>query len=82
MARQRRFLVLAEGNFGPLTSKTANAAIRYSPTEVVAVLDSMAAGRSVQDVLGFGGNLPIVSTFAEGMKHGPNALLIGIAPSG
>jgi uncharacterized NAD-dependent epimerase/dehydratase family protein len=82
MARDRRFLVLAEGSFGPLTSKTANAAIRYSPSEVVAVIDSKVAGRAVQDVLGFGGNLPIVSTFAEGMKHKPNALLIGIAPSG
>lgn len=82
MARDRRFLVLAEGNFGPLTSKTANAAIRYSPNEVVAVLDSEAAGKSAQDVLGFGGSLPIVSTFAEGMTYKPNALLIGIAPSG
>ncbi len=82
MARQRKFLVLAEGNFGPLTSKTANAAIRYSPGEVVAVLDSTAASRTAQDVLGFGGTIPIVSTFAEGMTHAPNALLIGIAPAG
>lgn len=82
MARERRFLVLAEGNFGPLTSKTANAAIRYIPSQVVAVLDSTKAGQSTQEVLGFGGDLPIVSTFAEGMNHKPNALLIGIAPSG
>lgn len=82
MARDRRFLVLAEGNFGPLTSKTANAAIRYTPSEVVAVLDSSKAGKTSQDVLGFGGDLPVVGTFAEGMKHKPNALLIGIAPSG
>ena len=31
MSGKRRFLILAEGNFGPLTSKTANAAVRYIP---------------------------------------------------
>lgn len=82
MTRSRRFLILAEGNFGPLTSKTANACIRYTPKSVVAVLDSTAAGQSVNDVLGFGGSIPIVSTFDEGMQYGPTALLIGIAPSG
>lgn len=83
MPGTRRFLILAEGNFGPLTSKTANAAMRYIPSEVAAILDSTSVTKSVQDVLGFGGNtVPIVATFDEGMKHKPNALLIGIAPTG
>ena len=78
----RRFLVLAEGRFGPLSSKTANAAIRYAPQEVVAVLDGQQAGRTAQEVLGFGGAIPVVGTFAEGMALEPTALLIGIAPVG
>ena len=82
MRNDRKFLILAEGNFGPLTSKTANACIRYSPNEVVAVLDSTVAGQTAHDILGFGGGIPIVSTFEAGMSYGPNALLIGIAPSG
>jgi uncharacterized NAD-dependent epimerase/dehydratase family protein len=82
MARPRRFLVLAEGKFGPLSSKTANAAIRYTPNDVAAVLDSTAAGQRVSDVLGFGGAIPIVATFEEGLSYSPTALLIGIAPSG
>ncbi|MEO7998190.1 MAG: DUF1611 domain-containing protein [Gemmatimonadaceae bacterium] len=83
MPGQRRFLILAEGNFGPLSSKTANAALRYIPREVAAILDSTSVSTSVQEVLGFGGtDVPIVATFEEGMKHNPNALLIGIAPSG
>ncbi len=82
MARTRRFLILAEGSFGPLTSKTANACLRYAPQEVVAVLDSGTAGRSVQDVIGFGGATPVVASFADGMTYQPNALLIGIAPAG
>jgi len=78
----RRFLILAEGNFGPLTSKTANACIRYAESEVVAVLDSTNAGQSAQQVLGFGGDIPVVASFAEAMTRQPNALLIGIAPAG
>lgn len=78
----RRFLILAEGSFGPLTSKTANACIRYVPDEVVAVLDSTHAGQSAHQVLGFGGNIPVVASFAEGLGYAPTALLIGIAPAG
>ena len=77
-----RFVALAEGNFGPLTSKTANSCIRYTPERVVAVMDSRLRGKTVQDVLGFGGATPVVSTLEEGIKLGANALLIGIAPMG
>lgn len=78
----RRFLILAEGHFGPQSSKTANAAIRYIPNEVVAVLDSRHAGKTVQDILGFGGSIPIVASFTAGVATAPTALLIGIAPAG
>ena len=77
-----RFLALAENNFGPTTSKTANACIRYTPERVVAVIDSRHDGKTADDVLGFGGDIPVVSTLAQGLKRKPNALLIGIAPQG
>jgi D-glutamate N-acetyltransferase len=77
-----RFLILADGEFGPLTSKTANSVIRYLPDRVVGVVDRATAGRSVQDVLGFGGAIPVVATMAEGLARKPDAVLIGIAPVG
>jgi uncharacterized NAD-dependent epimerase/dehydratase family protein len=77
-----KFLILADGAFGPETSKTANSAIRYFPDRVVAVLDSKAPGRTCQDVLGFGGAIPVVHTIAEGFARRPTAVLIGIAPQG
>lgn len=77
-----RFLLIAEGAFGPETSKTANSAIRYLPERVVGVLDSAARGRTAQEVLGIGGSIPVVGTFEEGLKLGPTAVLIGIAPRG
>jgi uncharacterized NAD-dependent epimerase/dehydratase family protein len=77
-----RYLILAESYFGPLTSKTANSAIRYLPERIVAVLDSTQAGRTVHDVLGFGGAIPVVGTIEEGLRDDPTALLVGIAPQG
>ena len=82
MPRELRFLVIAEGQFGPLTSKTANSCIRYTPERVVAVIDSRRAGRTSQDVLGFGGDIPVVSSVKEGLERKPTALLIGVAPQG
>jgi uncharacterized NAD-dependent epimerase/dehydratase family protein len=82
MAASIRFLVLADGLFAPRTSKTANSCIRYAPEKVVAVLDPTKAGRRVQEILGFGGEIPIVGSFDEGFAFAPNALLVGIAPQG
>ncbi|MBA3672089.1 MAG: DUF1611 domain-containing protein, partial [Gemmatimonadaceae bacterium] len=82
MSRDLRYLILADGSFGPETSKTANACIRYTPQNVVGVLDTSSAGRTVSQVLGFGGDIPVVATLDEGLALNPNALLIGIAPSG
>ncbi|HVZ77184.1 MAG TPA: DUF1611 domain-containing protein [Gemmatimonadaceae bacterium] len=82
MPRDPRFLILAEGFFNPLRSKTANACIRYSPQRVAAVLDSTQRGKTAAHVLGFGDGIPVVGSFDEGLAHKPNALLIGIAPPG
>jgi uncharacterized NAD-dependent epimerase/dehydratase family protein len=78
----RKMLALAEGRFSPLRSKTANGAIIYLPDQVVAVIDSTKAGKTAQEVLGYGGSIPIVANIQEGMKYGPTDLLIGIAPTG
>jgi uncharacterized NAD-dependent epimerase/dehydratase family protein len=81
MARPR-FLIVADGDFGPMTSKTANSVIRYLPDRTVGVLDREHAGATVQDVLGFGGSIPVVESMQAGLALGPTAVLIGIAPQG
>ena len=65
-----------------MTSKTANSVIRYLPDRTVGVLDRQQAGKTVQDVLGFGGSIPVVGSMQEGLALGPTAVLIGIAPQG
>lgn len=82
MSDQPRFLILADGDFAPMTSKTANSVIRYRPERVVGVVDRVTAGRTAQDVLGFGGSIPVVGSMAEGLRLKPTAVLIGIAPAG
>ena len=77
-----RFLILAEGRFDTLYAKTAICAIRYIPEQVAAVIDSHHAGKTVEDVIGFGENIPVVASLDEGLAWEPSALLIGIAPAG
>lgn len=79
-----RITILAEGAFGVETAKTASSAVRYQPERVASVIDARFAGSTVGETLGFGGDIPIVSTFAEAMalEPRPEALLVGIAPQG
>jgi uncharacterized NAD-dependent epimerase/dehydratase family protein len=77
-----RYLIIADGDFAPMTSKTANSIIRYLPDRVVAVLDRSQAGKTAEDVLGFGGAIPVVGSMREGLDRKPDTVLIGIAPQG
>jgi uncharacterized NAD-dependent epimerase/dehydratase family protein len=78
----RRYVILAEGQFGEPGSKTAMGVIRYGRDAVVAVIDPSRAGRNVADWLGPPHDIPVVATLAEALSKRPTALLIGIAPRG
>ena len=82
MKTQRRYVILAEGRFGPLESKTANQVIRYLPEQVTGVIDSTKAGRTAQEVLGFGGAIPVHRDILSSLAGDPDTLLIGVAPTG
>jgi uncharacterized NAD-dependent epimerase/dehydratase family protein len=77
-----RYLIIADGNFHPLESKTANSVIRYHPSRVLAILDRDRVGQTAQSVLGFGGPIPVIGSIEEGLALKPNAVMIGIAPAG
>jgi uncharacterized NAD-dependent epimerase/dehydratase family protein len=80
---RRRLVILAEGQFGPHSAKTAYGVIRYGRDDVVAVLDSTHAGENVAAYLP-GRDIPIVAALGEALAlpRRPDALLIGIAPTG
>ncbi len=79
----RRLVILTEGQWHVHNAKTATGVIRYGTDDVVALLDSTIAGRNVAEWLP-GHDIPVVASLAEAlaMEPRPNALLIGIAPTG
>ena len=76
----RKLVILTEGHTNPHTAKTASCLLRYCPDEVVALIDSTRAGETAEQVLGVGGDIPVVSKLAE--AKGGRTLLLGIAPPG
>ncbi len=73
-------VILTEGHTNPHTAKTATSLIRYCRDECVALLDSAQAGRTSQELLGVGGDLPVVDSLDA--ATGADTLVIGIAPQG
>ena len=78
----RRLALLAEGRFTALDAKTAVGLLRYRPGEVAAVVDSPRAGARAQDLVGAGGDVPVVADLDAAAARGAQALLIGVAPQG
>ncbi len=78
-----RLCVFAEGKFATEDAKTGHGVIRYAPREIVAVVDSTAAGRRADEVVPYCARpVPIVATLAEAAALGATRLLIGVAPAG
>ncbi len=77
---QPRIVILTDGGTNPHTGKTAASVIRYRRDDVIALLDREQAGKTSGELLGVGGDLPIVASLNEV----PNAttLLLGTAPPG
>ena len=80
--KAERIAILAEGRLGVLTSKTAACVVRYQPERVACLIDSTRRGRLAGEVLGFGGDIPVVGSVGEALGRFPDSLLIGIAPKG
>ena len=74
--------ILAEGLFAPATAKTAIGVLRYAPFEVVAVVDSIRAGKDASDCVGVGQGVPVVASVDDAFARGATVLLIGTAAAG
>ncbi|MEE8436913.1 MAG: DUF1611 domain-containing protein [Candidatus Neomarinimicrobiota bacterium] len=76
-----QFVILAPGAFDYIKNKTGNMLIRYREKEVRAVIDPQKAGKTAQEVLGFGGRIPVIGTFEEA-DSAADTLVVGNAPQG
>ena len=77
-----RFAILCPGSFDYISNKTGNMLIRYRPQDVCCVIDPDKSGQTAQDILGYGGEIPIVSNFNESKDYSPNAMVIGSSSQG
>ena len=76
------FAILCPGSFDYISNKTGNMLIRYRPQDVCCVIDPDKSGQTAQSVLGYGGEIPVVSNFNEAMDYSPNVMVIGSSSQG
>ncbi len=79
MTTYHRIVILTEGASTPFLAKTAISLLRYRTDDVAAVLDAGEAGRTAQDLLSAGGDIPVIGSLDDVQA---DALFIGIAPPG
>ncbi|MGL4882476.1 MAG: DUF1611 domain-containing protein, partial [Waterburya sp.] len=78
-AKNRVAILLEDGIKGD-HGKTGLAFLRYSQTEIVAVIDRACAGESLAELTGIDRHVPIVADVKAALEYKPDVLLIGIAP--
>jgi uncharacterized NAD-dependent epimerase/dehydratase family protein len=82
LTEYKRILLLTEGRLGVFTSKTAAVLLRYRHQDIVGVLDSGCAGRKLSELIPWAPERPIVPDIAGALELEPDALFVGIHPTG
>jgi uncharacterized NAD-dependent epimerase/dehydratase family protein len=81
--RPHRVALLAHDRFGPFTSKTAVAVIRYGREDVVAVVDRSKMEADASEYIGRPGDgIPVVRSVEAALTHRPDVIIFGWAPEG
>ncbi|MBM0740187.1 DUF1611 domain-containing protein [Phormidium sp. CLA17] len=80
-SHHRLAILLHEGIQGN-RGKTGLALLRYTESEVVAVIDRQSSGASLTDLTGILRPAPIVASVTDALAYKPNVLVLGTAPTG
>lgn len=80
LRQHHRIVLLTDGYSTPFLAKTAISMLRYRTADVVALLDASVAAKTTQELLGVGGDLPVIASLDA--VESADALYIGIAPPG
>lgn len=80
-SHHRLAILLHEGIQGD-RGKTGLALLRYTESEVVAVIDRQSRGGSLTDLTGIASSAPIVASVTEAFAYQPDVLVLGTAPTG
>jgi uncharacterized NAD-dependent epimerase/dehydratase family protein len=82
LSAEDRLVLLMHGGTDNPGGKTGLAILRYSPLNIVAVVDEQQVGRSLSTITGIPREVPIVASVQAALAFQPTVLAIGIAPSG
>ena len=77
-----RVAILLQGGVKNHHGKTGLAFLRYSQTNIVAVIDPESVGESIAELTGIERDVAIAESTQAALVYNPDTLLIGIAPSG
>ncbi len=75
-----KIAILTDGYSTPFVAKTAISLLRYRTADIAAVIDRTAEGKTTQELLGAGDNIPVVGRLSAVPEA--DSLYIGIAPPG
>lgn len=78
--QHRRIVLLTDGYSNAFVAKTAISMLRYRTGDIAAVLATEAEAKTAGQLLGAGGDIPVVASLAEVER--PDAIYVGIAPPG
>jgi uncharacterized NAD-dependent epimerase/dehydratase family protein len=73
-------VILTEGKTTPFYAKTAMSLVKYRSQDVLGLLDGTQAGQTAGELLGIGGEIPVVASLDD--VDSPDSLVLGIAPPG
>ncbi|MDY6803490.1 MAG: DUF1611 domain-containing protein [Cyanobacteriota bacterium] len=80
--KNSKLAILLHDSLLSSSGKTGVSLLRYSEAEIVAVIDRQYAGESLAELTKIKCDAPIVASVAEAIAYKPDAIAIGIAPSG
>ena len=80
--RERKLVIHFYEQIDKLNGKMGHGILRYSQNPVVCVIDFNHGGMTTRELLDFGPDVPVVSSVEEALAHGPEVLVLGMAPSG
>jgi len=75
-------VLLQHGGLDNLSGKTGLAMLRYRPGPIVAVVDPSQPTGSLEAITGIRRAVPVVSNLQAALPFGPEAAVVGLAPSG
>jgi len=74
---KRRIIIHSDNPIKAVYSNIESDLVRYLHGEIIGIIDRSNAGKTAEDVFGFGGDIPVAATLDEFLTLKPNYLLIG-----